>query len=102
MNIKETNARAWQIKVSDKMKNTVTANVSTYEGKDQKDEPVYSSWNARFVGDAYKKAKKLDEGKKFAILSANITTYYDKKNDKNYTNLTIFEIGEPILFESIK
>ena len=95
MNIKETNARVWQVTVSDKRKNTVIANVSTYDGTDKDDNPIYSNWNARFVGDAFKPAKKLDEGEKICITNAMVTSNYDKKSKKVYTTLTVFDFEEP-------
>ena len=95
MNTKNFNARVWSVEKFDKMKNTYVANVSTYEGEDKDGEPVFCYWSGRFVGDAFKKAKSLEEGEKIGVTSANVTTYYDKKKKKLYVNLTIFDFDEP-------
>ena len=102
MNIKETNVRVWQVRTSDKMKNTILANVSSYDGEDAKGNAVYSYWSAKFVGDAYKPAKKLEDGERIRITSGLVTCHYDKKTEKTYANLTIFDFEEPKEFKGKK
>ena len=98
MNTQKFNARVWEVKKV-KGSNIVTANVSTYEGEDKDGKPIYSSWSGRFVGDAYKPATKLEDGERIGISSAKVTTYYDKKKEKTYANLTIFDFEEPFDFK---
>ena len=97
MNVRNFNARVWQLKKV-KGSKVITANVSTYDGEDKDGKPIYSSWSARFVGDAYKPASNLEEGEKIGVASAIVSTNYDKKNDKLYANMTIFDFDEPIDF----
>lgn len=84
-------ARVFEIKESENRKNTYRANISTYEGKGQDDKNKYSSWNAYFVGDAYKKAKSLKDKDKIILTMAKIENSYNKEKEKLYINVTIFD-----------
>lgn len=99
MNTKEFNARVWSLEKSKVMKNTYTANVSTYEGEDKNGDPIFCYWSGRFVGEAFKKARGLEEGEKIGITNASVTTYYDKDKKKLYANLTIFDFDEPFEYK---
>ena len=92
MNIKEgQKARVWKCKKNESRKNTYDVQLSTYEGKDKDDKSRYSSWNASFVGDAYKKAAKLNEKDEIKLLNAKIEAVYVKEKSKEYINLTVFD-----------
>lgn len=88
---KKQEARVFELKKSDNRKSTMRANLSTYEGKTQDDKPKYSSWNAYFVGDAYEKAKDLQNKNKIILTEAKIENYYDKEKGRLYVNLTVFD-----------
>ncbi len=49
------------------------------------------SWNARFVGDAFEKAKTLKEKDKIDITKGAITNKYDKENQKLYVDVVVFD-----------
>ena len=55
MKIETINATVFEPKKEDGRKDTVIANISTYEGKNQNDKARYCSWRTRFVGEAYEK-----------------------------------------------
>lgn len=84
-------ARVFEVKESDKRKNTVRANVSTYEGKGQDDKSRYSGWNSYFVGDAYEKAKSLRDKDQIVLKRAKVENFFDKEKNRLYVNLTIFD-----------
>ncbi|MDY2960026.1 MAG: hypothetical protein SOR72_04430 [Hornefia sp.] len=81
----------FNLEVNQRRKNTITGNVSTYEGKNQNNKAVYSSWQANFVGKAFEAAKELTNKDKIVILSANLTNSYSREKNRDYTTLTIFE-----------
>lgn len=88
---KKQEARVFSIKEAENRKNTIWANVSTYEGKTQDEKYKYSSWNTSFVGGAYEKAKELQEKDAIILTKAKIENTYDKEKDKLYVNLTVFD-----------
>lgn len=47
-----------------------------------------------FIGDAHKKAANLKERDKIKITECDVSTYYDKKTQKNYTNFKVFKFEE--------
>ena len=61
MKLGKVKATVFEAKKEENRKNTVTANISTYEGKDQDGNNQYCSWRARFVrtrtGLLYQKAR---------------------------------------------
>ena len=92
MNIKKMEkVRVFELKENDKRKNTVSANISSYEGKSVEGDPLYSSWNANFVGDAYGKAKDLKEGQLIYLIRSKIENNYNKEQKKLYVNVTVFD-----------
>ena len=52
---KKQEARVFGIKEAENRKNTIWANISTYEGKTQDGKSKYSSWNTNFVGGAFRR-----------------------------------------------
>lgn len=92
MNIKETTeAMVFTPRFNENRKNTITAVISTYEGKDKNGKSSYCSWYTHFVGNAYQKATSLQDKDKIVILSANIENQYNKEQEKTYITLTIFD-----------
>lgn len=81
----------FNLEVNQRRKNTITGNVSTYEGKNQNDKAIYASWHANFVGKAFETAKELTNKDRIVILSANLTNSYSREKNRDYTTLTIFE-----------
>lgn len=88
-----TLANVFDVAKSEKMKNTATGRISTYEGKDMDGNAKFSSWNARFVGDAYKKAAKLKDKERIQILKGKVENRYDKEAKKTYITVTVFDFG---------
>lgn len=88
---KTTNGKVFNPEKVDYRKNTVKAIVSTYEGKNQNGERLYSNWRAFFVGDAYKKALTLKSNEKITLLKAKVDNFYSKEEDTNYVSLTVFD-----------
>lgn len=91
MNIGENKATVFEPKKDENRKNTVRATISTHEGEDTNGESRYSSWYARFVGDAYKKALKLKNKDRIDITSAKIENNYNKDTEKLYVTVTVFD-----------
>ena len=86
-------ATVFNITESATRKNTVNANLSTYEGTDKEDKPIYSSWRTNFVGKAFDKAKNLKEKDKILLLNAKVENNYNKEQDKLYVTLTVFDFA---------
>lgn len=84
-------ATVFNITEAENRKNTIKANLSTYEGKDKEDKPIYSSWRTNFVGKAYEKAKDLKEKDKILLINAKVENDYNKEQDKVYILLTVFD-----------
>lgn len=84
-------ARVFGIKENGKRKNTMNVSLSTYEGKNKDDEPIYASWLAFFVGNAYEKAKELEEKDKIILTNAKISNFYNKETKNSYYDVTVFD-----------
>lgn len=99
MNIeKGQKCRVFEVRENEHRKNTISANISTFEGKGSDGEKIiYSSWNANFVGAAYDKAKKLKNKDVILLMRAKADNNYDKKKERLYVNVTVFDFE---LFES--
>ena len=91
MKLATNKATVFEVKKDESRKNTVQANISTYEGKGQNDEPVYSSWFTRFVGKAYEKALGLQDKDRIVIKEGKIENYYNKEKGKLYVSVTVFD-----------
>ena len=94
MNLSENVVRVFDMDLPEYRKNTVVANISSFEGRDQDDNPRYSTWRAFFVGDAYKKALKLenkDKGFLIKLKNAKVENNYNKDKDKLFLTVTIFD-----------
>ncbi len=91
MNIKNVKATVFEPRISSKMKNTVLADISTYEGNDQEGNPRYSSWNCKFVGSGFELAKTLEDRNKILIKRGKVENTYNKEQEKLYVNVTVFE-----------
>jgi len=92
MDISKTQkARVFDISKNDNRKNTFTANLSTFEGKDKDDNNVYSSWKANFVGKAYEKAGGLNEKDEITLTNAKVESSYNKEKERLYVTVTVFD-----------
>lgn len=91
MKLAENKATVFDVKKDEKRKNTVQANISTYEGEGPDEERRYSSWFTRFVGKAYEKALGLNDKDKIIIKSAKIENSYNKETEKLYVTVTVFD-----------
>ncbi len=91
MKLGNVKATVFDAKKEAKRKNTVIANISTYEGKDQEGNNRYCSWKARFVGDAYEPALNLEDKDKIEITSGKIENNYNKEQEKLYVVVTVFD-----------
>ena len=94
MQIGRTKATVFQPKKEEKRKNTVLANISTYEGKDQEGNSQYCSWRARFVGSAYERALGLEDKDRIVIKSGKIENNYNKEQERLYVTVTIFDFED--------
>lgn len=84
----------FDVKLSEKRKDTYYGTLSTYEGKeliDGEEKGRYSSWNVNFVGDAFKKAEALENGTKIILSNAKVENIYNKESKKGYTIVTVFK-----------
>lgn len=88
---KDQRARVFDVAENEGRKNTYTANLSTYEGKDKDDKSVYSSWRANFVSKAYEKAKDLKEKDEIVLTNAKVENSYNKDKEKLYVTITVFD-----------
>jgi len=79
-------AKIWKIDMAEKY---VKAQISTSD-KDKDGNKIYSSWGAIFVGNCVSNAKQLEEKDSIKILSGKISNVFSKKDNKVYTNMTIF------------
>ena len=61
--------------------------------KDENGKPVYEfeSWNARFVGKALEKAKKLESKTRIRLTEWNVHNPYDKERKKNYPYILVMD-----------
>lgn len=91
MNLSTNVVRVFQPEKAENRKKTVVANISSYEGRDQDDNPRYSSWRAFFVGDAYKDALDLENNTLIKMTNAKIENNYNKEQEKLYVSVTIFK-----------
>ena len=75
---------------AERAKNTVFANLSTGE---KKDDGTYENmyWKGRFVGKAYEMAKSLKDADKIDIVSGLIENNFNKETEKAYYTVVIFE-----------
>lgn len=91
MNIeKNTTVMVFSPRINEKRKNTVTAQVSSFEGKDKYGKSKYCYWYTHFVGDAYEKAKLLKEKDIIVINNANVENAYSRETGKTYVTLAVF------------
>lgn len=91
MNIKNVKATVFEPRISNKMKNTVLADIYTYEGNDQDGNPKFSSWNCKFVGSGFELAKTLKDRNKIVIKKGKVENVYNKEQEKLYVNVTVFD-----------
>ena len=91
MKLGKVKATVFESKKEENRKNTVTANISTYEGKDQDGNNQYCSWRARFVGDAYEKALGLEDKDRIVISKGKIENNYNKDKERLYVLVTVFD-----------
>lgn len=91
MKLGEVKANVFEIRRDEKRKNTVIANISTYEGKGQNDKSLYCSWRARFVSDAYEKALALKDKDRIIITKGKVENNYNKEKERVYVTVTIFD-----------
>ncbi|NBH62305.1 hypothetical protein D1155_11650 [Anaerotruncus sp. 80] len=91
MKIETINATVFEPKKEDGRKDTVIANISTYEGKNQNDKARYCSWRTRFVGEAYEKALGLKDKDRIVIKAGKVENNYNKEKEKLYVMVTVFD-----------
>lgn len=93
LQLKEQTVMVWDAKPSEKMNNTVEATLSTSKKvtKDGNDSREYMSWKARFVGQAFEKAKELKDKDIVKILSGTVENFYNKEKEKSYVTVIIFD-----------
>lgn len=91
MKLGEVRATVFDIAREEGRKNTVKATIRTFEGTDQKENPVYSSWRTRFVGDAYEKALGLRDKDHILITEGKVDNTYHKEREALYVNVTVFD-----------
>lgn len=74
-------------------KKILFANLSSTKKVTHGEEVSYEnmSWNGKFVGTAFEKAKSLKDKDKIDITRGAITNRYDKESKKLYVDVTIFE-----------
>lgn len=94
MQLGKFKATVFDAKKAEKRKNTVVANLSTLEGKDQDDKNKYCSWRTFFVGNAYEKALVLEDKDRIFVTEAKIENFYNKEQEKNYVQVTVFDFDE--------
>lgn len=105
MNIKSgTEAMVFNPRINPGRKNTITATISTYEGKNQDGSRKYCSWYTHFVGRAYETAVNLKDKDKIIVTNANIENQYNKEQERLYITLTVFDFemrkeGEKVIVE---
>ncbi len=87
----KTKVTVFDPEVLENRKNTVLANLSSYEGKDNEGNAKYSSWRSYFVGKAFEKAKDLQSKMTIELKEAKIENHYDKEKKTLYVNLTVFD-----------
>lgn len=87
-------AKVWSI---DKPKkgNYMEGQISTSRKDEDGDYYTDFSGFVRFIGDAAKKIKKLDEECTIKLASVGVTNKYDKKKKVEYVNYLIFDFEEP-------
>lgn len=54
-------------------------------------ETDFSSKFVRFYGDAGSKVQELERGDRIKIGECGVTTFWNKKTEKNYTNFLVFD-----------
>lgn len=69
----------------------ISLQCSTSE-KNQQGEYENSSWNVILVGNAYDQGKHLEKGDTFTINKGKITNVYNKKHEKSFLNVVVFDI----------
>lgn len=82
MNLMNTKAHVFQLELSEKKRNTMTAVISTYEGKREvngEETNIYNSWFTDFVGLAFEKAQFLKDEDWIEITNAKVNSYYSKE-----------------------
>lgn len=94
MNLMNTKAHVFQLELSEKKRNTMTAVISTYEGKREvngEETNIYNSWFTDFVGLAFEKAQFLKDEDWIEITNAKVNSYYSKEKKSSYCKVTVFD-----------
>jgi len=89
LNITNSYAKIWNIE--DKG-NYVNGRISSSRKDKRDDSYINSNWLVRFVGACVAGAKTLKEGDRIKITNGIVENVYSKEHEKNYTNVTIFEL----------
>lgn len=90
LNIKNSRGTVFQVEVKEKQ---VQCNLSTGK-KNQDDTYTNMTWRARFVGNAFEKAKELQDKDRIEIINGAVENTYDKENEKLYVNVVIFDFNK--------
>lgn len=83
-----------KVKIFDETKRTeksITRQGSTFSGRDASENPIFSSWLVRFVGNAFSKAEFLRKGDTIIINSGRVDNYYNKTAGKSSAVITVFD-----------
>lgn len=87
-------AKVWTLE-EPKKGNYIDAQISTSRKDDDGEYYTDFSGFVRLIGDAKKKAKKLEEGDVIIITSCGVTNKYDKKKKTTYVNYLVFDFDTP-------
>ena len=81
--------KVWEI--TKREENFTEARVSS--SKKNRDGEYETDFNGfvRFIGDAHKAAKEMDDGDRIRIQACETTNFYDKGKDRTYWNCAIFK-----------
>ena len=95
LNIKaDQKVSVFELKESERRKNTIDANVSSSRkttNANGEETWEYMSWKARFVGQAYEKAKTLQDKDRIILKNAAIENNYVKDTQKLWVTLVVFD-----------
>lgn len=87
----DVKATVFKPEVMKNRNNTVKGIISVCEGKNQNEEYIYSNWITLFVGDAFEKAKSLNNKDHIIITSGKVTNEYNKEKKRAYYTLVVFD-----------
>lgn len=90
LNLKETMVTVFDLRDSEKAKNTRIANISSSTKKSD-DTWENMSWYSKFVGDAFEKSKELNDKDRIKITKGAVENNYNKDQQKTYVRVIVFD-----------